>query len=75
MGNSNDSVKIVGSLLIGAAIGGALGLLFAPHKGSKTREKLLEKGEDLKDLLQEKFSEVIDQINTNQLNEVGSKIK
>lgn len=52
----NNNGKIIGAFLLGAAIGGVLGLLFAPEKGSVTRQKLLSKGEDLKDLVKEKIS-------------------
>ena len=37
------------ALLAGAAIGVGLGILFAPDKGSKTREKIKEGFDDLKD--------------------------
>jgi gas vesicle protein len=37
------------AILAGAAIGVGLGILFAPDKGSKTREKLKEGFDDLKD--------------------------
>jgi len=36
------------AILAGAAIGVGLGILFAPDKGSKTREKLKEGFDDLK---------------------------
>jgi gas vesicle protein len=49
MENSNNTGKLVGALLVGAAIGGILGILFAPEKGSETRKKLFAKGKDLKD--------------------------
>jgi len=37
------------ALLAGAAIGVGLGILFAPDKGSKTREKIKDGFDDLKD--------------------------
>lgn len=47
---SNTSTgKIVTAALIGGIAGAALGILFAPDKGSRTRKKIKEKGEDLAD--------------------------
>ncbi len=60
MENSIHIGKLVGGLLLGAAIGGTLGLLYAPDKGNKTRKKLLSKGEDLTDGLKEKFNAFLD---------------
>ena len=57
MTNSNDNVKLIGALLLGAAVGGALGILLAPDKGSETRKKILAKSDDLTDSLKEKFTE------------------
>ena len=50
------------ALLAGAAIGVGLGILFAPDKGSKTREKIKEGLDDLKDETKEKFSKTKDEL-------------
>jgi len=62
MKNSNNAFKLIGAILIGAAIGGTLGILFAPDKGSNTRKKISRKGEDIKDSIKDKFSEFVDNI-------------
>jgi len=61
MGQANDTVKLVGALLLGTAIGGALGIIFAPDKGSETRKKLYAKSEDLTDAMKEKFNELFEE--------------
>jgi len=48
--------------LAGVAAGAALGILFAPAKGSETRKGLTGKGEDLKESIKEKFNEFLDDI-------------
>ncbi len=45
-------------LLSGAAIGAALGILFAPEKGEVTRKNLMKNAENLKDDLVEKMDEM-----------------
>lgn len=57
---SNNNGKLIGALLAGAAIGGVLGILFAPDKGSETRKKISSKGNDLTDAVKEKFGEFVD---------------
>jgi len=59
MGNSNNNGKLLGAILVGAAIGGALGILFAPDKGSETRKKISSKGSDLTDAVKEKFDAIV----------------
>jgi gas vesicle protein len=63
----NNSSKILLGFIAGAAIGGALGILLAPDKGSETRKRIVEKGNDLGDSLtsfgdtvKDKFNDVVD---------------
>lgn len=55
--NTNNSVKIVTASLIGVAVGAALGVLFAPDKGSKTRSKLMAGARDMADDLGKRVKE------------------
>lgn len=49
MKESNDTGKLIGAVLLGVAIGAALGILFAPDKGTETRKKLMKGLHDLAD--------------------------
>ncbi|WP_262245075.1 YtxH domain-containing protein [Parapedobacter soli] len=59
----NDNAKVVAALLTGLAAGAALGILFAPDKGSETREKLNDSLKDLGDALKERTAEQLDHLN------------
>jgi len=54
MSNTN---KVLGALLIGAAAGAVLGILFAPDKGTETRKKWMDSATDLADDLKSKIKE------------------
>lgn len=63
---SNTSKVLLG-FIAGAAIGGALGILLAPDKGSETRRKIVEKGSEMGDSLsnfgdsvKDKFNDVVE---------------
>jgi gas vesicle protein len=56
MNNQETTYKLIGALLVGAAIGAGLGILFAPDKGSETRKKLFAKGNGLTDAFQERLN-------------------
>jgi len=60
-----DNSKLVWGFLAGAAIGGALGLLLAPDKGSETRRKIMEKGSDLSGSIKDTFTDVVDGVKDN----------
>ncbi len=57
-----DNGKVVTALLAGLAAGAVLGIIFAPEKGSETREKLNESLADLTDAIKERAEEQFDQL-------------
>ncbi|RAR72880.1 YtxH domain-containing protein [Flavobacterium aciduliphilum] len=58
---SNKTSSSIIALLAGVAIGVGLGILFAPDKGSKTREKIKEGLDDLKDQAKTQWSNLEDE--------------
>jgi len=58
----NDNTKVVVALLAGLAAGAALGILFAPDKGTDTRDKLSESLKNLGDSIKETAAAEIDNL-------------
>lgn len=69
-----DNTKTAIALLAGLAAGAALGLLFAPEKGTDTRDKLSESLKNLGDSIKEKAAEEIDSL-TDLKDKIVSNIK
>jgi gas vesicle protein len=57
-----DNSKVVVALLLGIAAGAALGILFAPEKGTETRDKLSESLKKLGDSIKETAANEIDNL-------------
>jgi gas vesicle protein len=74
----NDNSKVVVALLAGLAAGAALGILFAPDKGSDTRDKLGQSLKDFGDSIKEKAAEEINNLSSLKdkvVNSIKGKIR
>lgn len=60
-----NSKKVLAGVVVSVAAGVLLGMLFAPKKGSVTREKIHKLGGELGNLAKEKFNEFLDGIIEN----------
>jgi gas vesicle protein len=50
--------KLITAVLTGAAVGAIVGVLLAPDKGSQTRKKIAQKGNDLAGSVKEGFGKL-----------------
>jgi gas vesicle protein len=69
-----SSGKVVLGVLAGLAAGAALGILFAPDKGSETRRKIAEQGEDYLDEAKDKIQDLMDDLH-KQVDSAKEKVK
>jgi gas vesicle protein len=53
-----ESGKTAVGVLLGVGVGALLGVLFAPAKGTKTRKRIMDKGQDYADELKGKFDDL-----------------
>lgn len=51
----NNTLKITVAVAAGAVVGAALGILFAPEKGSEIRKKIADQGKKIADNVKERF--------------------
>ncbi len=56
--------NVVLGVLSGVAVGAIAGILFAPAKGTKTRKRIMKKGNNLKKDLKNKFENVYNTVTT-----------
>jgi gas vesicle protein len=71
MKSSSKMLIAIGS---GLAIGGILGILFAPDKGSETRRKISEGGKKLSEKVKGKFKKERDEMKAR-FNKVNGKVE
>ena len=64
--------KTIVGVLAGVAVGAALGVLFAPDKGTNTRKKIAKKSSKLKDNAMESFGNLVTSME-NKYAELASK--
>lgn len=70
----DDNSKVLIGLLAGLAAGAALGLLFAPEKGTDTRDRLTQSLKDLSDSIRDKAADEINNL-ANLKDKVVSSVK
>lgn len=59
MESSKHTGSLIGGLLIGALAGAALGILFAPHKGSRTRSNIVDGAKEMASDLKRKMKKEV----------------
>lgn len=65
-----SSSKVVASIVAGAAVGAALGVLYAPDKGSNTRNKISRKSGEFVGGIKQKANHLVETVKSPFLNEL-----
>lgn len=74
METSNTIGKQIVGLLVGAAIGTTLGVLFAPNKGSRTRGRLSTRARYIARDVKRKFTNEVDTM-AEEAEQMGEKVE
>lgn len=69
MKTSKTIIAVLGGVLVGAA----LGVLFAPEEGAKTRKKIAKKGKETKDKAKKSLEKAANKV-SDKYNEVSSTV-
>lgn len=70
---ANSSGKMIAALLLGAAAGATMGVLFAPDKGSELRRRIAGRASELGEELTDRFTEIKDRV-TNRGEQVADQV-
>jgi gas vesicle protein len=62
--HTNNTLGVLGGMLIGALAGAATALLLAPQSGKDTRKQIQEKGVELRDRTTELVEDTVAQVRT-----------
>lgn len=54
-----DTGKVIVSIVAGVAAGALIGVLLAPDKGTETRKKMIQRGDDFARNFKNKFNEYV----------------
>jgi gas vesicle protein len=63
MENSNRSINQASGFILGAIVGGVLGVLFAPNKGSETRRKIANSRDNFSNSVKDEYGNLVNMVN------------